>query len=105
MNRRRFVKLSTMAALANPIKGMVSSKSKKHSNRSKGHIAVIGAGAFGGWTAFPRYRRCNIGIGTIVASGLGDGRAGFVPPVAAGWHEESSKPHPSSLLRRLREVF
>ena len=52
MNRRRFVKLSTMAALANPIKGMVSSKSKKHSNRSKGHIAVIGAGAFGGWTAF-----------------------------------------------------
>ena len=52
MNRRRFVKLSTMAALANPIKGMVSSKSKKHSNRSRGHIAVIGAGAFGGWMAF-----------------------------------------------------
>jgi len=48
MNRRRFVKLSTMAALANPIKGMVSSKSIKHSNTSKGHIAVIGAGAFGG---------------------------------------------------------
>lgn len=74
MNRRRFVKLSTMAALANPIKGMVSSKSIKHSNRSKGHIAVIGAGAFGGWTAFHLLNR-GYKITLLDAWGPGNSRA------------------------------
>ena len=37
-----------MAALANPIQAMAKSKTMKI---KKGHIAVIGAGAFGGWTA------------------------------------------------------
>ncbi len=74
MNRRRFVKLSTMAALANPIKGMVSSKSKKNSNRSKGHIAVIGAGAFGGWTAFNLLNR-GYKITLLDAWGPGNSRA------------------------------
>ena len=37
-----------MTALANPIQAMAKSKTLKI---KKGHIAVIGAGAFGGWTA------------------------------------------------------
>ena len=48
MDRRHFMKSSIMAALANPIQAMAKSKTMKI---KKGHIAVIGAGAFGGWTA------------------------------------------------------
>ena len=48
MDRRHFMKSSLMAALANPIQAMAKSKTMKI---KKGHIAVIGAGAFGGWTA------------------------------------------------------
>ena len=48
MDRRHFMKSSIMAALANPIQAMAKSKKMKI---KKGHIAVIGAGAFGGWTA------------------------------------------------------
>ena len=48
MDRRHFMKSSIMAALANPIQAMAKSKTVKI---KKGHIAVIGAGAFGGWTA------------------------------------------------------
>ena len=48
MDRRHFMKSSIMAALANPIQAMAKSKTIKI---KKGHIAVIGAGAFGGWTA------------------------------------------------------
>ena len=48
MDRRHFMKSSIVAALANPIQAMAKSKTMKI---KKGHIAVIGAGAFGGWTA------------------------------------------------------
>ena len=48
MDRRHFMKSSLMAALANPIQAMAKSKTMKI---KKGHIAVIGAGAFGGWAA------------------------------------------------------
>ena len=48
MDRRHFMKSSIMTALANPIQAMAKSKTMKI---KKGHIAVIGAGAFGGWTA------------------------------------------------------
>ena len=48
MDRRHFMKSSIMAALANPMQAMAKSKTMKI---KKGHIAVIGAGAFGGWTA------------------------------------------------------
>ena len=43
-----------MAALANPIQTMAKSKTM---NTKKGHIAVIGAGAFGGWTAHHLLRK------------------------------------------------
>ena len=52
MDRRRFVKTSIIAALANPIDAMTKSNKTKINNRKKGHIAVVGAGAFGGWTAY-----------------------------------------------------
>ncbi len=48
MDRRHFMKSSIMATLANPIQAMAKSKTMKI---KKGHIAVIGAGAFGGWAA------------------------------------------------------
>ena len=49
MDRRRFVKTSIMAALANPIHAMTKSKTMKS---KKGHIAVVGAGAGSrGWRA------------------------------------------------------
>ena len=48
MDRRHFMKSSIVAALANPIQAMAKSKTMKI---KKGHIAVIGAGAFGGCTA------------------------------------------------------
>ena len=32
--------------------------STKSKNRKKGHIAVVGAGAFGGWTAYHLLRKC-----------------------------------------------
>ena len=47
MDRRRFVKTSIIAALANPIDAMTKSNKTKINNRKKGHIAVVGAGAFG----------------------------------------------------------
>ena len=43
-----------MAALANPIQAMAKTKTMKI---KKGHIAVIGAGAFGGWTAHHLLRK------------------------------------------------
>ena len=52
MDRRSFVKTSIIAALANPIDAMTKSNKTKINNRKKGHIAVVGAGAFGGWTAY-----------------------------------------------------
>ena len=54
MDRRHFMKSSIMAALANPIQAMAKSKTMKI---KKGHIAVIGAGAFGGWTAHHLLRK------------------------------------------------
>ena len=48
MDRRHFMKSSIVATIANPIQAMAKSKTMKI---KKGHIAVIGAGAFGGWTA------------------------------------------------------
>ena len=52
MDRRHFVKTSIFAALANPIHAMTKTNSIQRKNRKKGHIAVVGAGAFGGWTAY-----------------------------------------------------
>ena len=57
MDRRRFVKTSLIAALANPIHAMTKSNKKKIKKSKKGHIAVIGAGAFGGWTAYHLLRK------------------------------------------------
>ena len=54
MDRRHFMKSSIMAALANPIQAMAKPKTMKI---KKGHIAVIGAGAFGGWTAHHLLRK------------------------------------------------
>tara|TARA_B100000674_G_scaffold134670_1_gene104232 strand:- start:123 stop:1373 length:1251 start_codon:yes stop_codon:yes gene_type:complete len=54
MDRRHFMKSSIMAALANPIQAMAKSKTMKI---KKGHIAVVGAGAFGGWTAHHLLRK------------------------------------------------
>ena len=58
MDRRRFVKTSIMAALTNPIHAMTRTNPTKSKNRKKGHIAVVGAGAFGGWTAYHLLRKC-----------------------------------------------
>ena len=57
MDRRHFVKTSIMAALTNPIHAMTRTNSTKSKNRKKGHIAVVGAGAFGGWTAYHLLRK------------------------------------------------
>ena len=54
MDRRHFMKSSIMAALANPIQAMAKPKTMKI---KKVHIAVIGAGAFGGWTAHHLLRK------------------------------------------------
>ena len=54
MDRRHFMKSSIVAALANPIQTMAKPKTMKI---KKGHIAVIGAGAFGGWTAHHLLRK------------------------------------------------
>ena len=52
MDRRQFVNTSLLAALVNIVKGMTKEKHTKMTKPNKGKIVVIGAGAFGGWTAF-----------------------------------------------------
>ena len=54
MDRRHFMKSSIVATIANPIQAMAKSKTMKI---KKGHIAVVGAGAFGGWTAHHLLRK------------------------------------------------
>ena len=71
MDRRRFVKTSIMAALANPIHAMTKSKKMKS---KKGHIAVVGAGAFGGWTAYHLLRR-GYSVTLLDVFGPGNSRA------------------------------
>ena len=71
MDRRHFMKSSIMAALANPIQAMAKSKTMKI---KKGHIAVIGAGAFGGWTAHHLLRK-GYGVTLLDVFGPGNSRA------------------------------
>ena len=71
MDRRSFVKTSMMAALANPIHAMTKSKLMKS---KKGHIAVVGAGAFGGWTAYHLLRR-GYSVTLLDVFGPGNSRA------------------------------
>ena len=54
MDRRHFMKSSIVATIANPIQAMAKSKKMKI---KKGYIAVVGAGAFGGWTAHHLLRK------------------------------------------------
>ncbi len=71
MDRRRFVKTSIMAALANPIHAMTKVKTTKS---KKGHIAVVGAGAFGGWTAYHLLRK-GYSVTLLDVFGPGNSRA------------------------------
>ena len=71
MDRRHFMKSSIMAALANPIQAMAKSKTMKI---KKGHIAVIGAGAFGGWTAHHLLRK-GYNVTLLDVFGPGNSRA------------------------------
>ena len=71
MDRRRFVKTSIMAALANPIHAMTKVKTTKS---KKGHIAVVGAGAFGGLTAYHLLRK-GYSVTLLDVFGPGNSRA------------------------------
>ena len=55
MASRSFLKTSIIAELANQIDAMTKSNKTKIHNRTKGHIAVVGAGSLGGWTASNMY--------------------------------------------------
>ena len=74
MDRRHFVKTSIMAALAKPIHAMTKTNSTKSNNRKKEHIAVVGAGAFGGWTAYHLLRK-GYSVTLLDVFGPGNSRA------------------------------
>ncbi len=71
MDRRHFMKSSIVATIANPIQAMAKSKTMKI---KKGHIAVIGAGAFGGWTAHHLLRK-GYDVSLLDVFGPGNSRA------------------------------
>jgi len=52
MDRRQFLKTSMLAAYVNPLNTVTKKESDQKTKSRKSKIAVIGAGAFGGWTAF-----------------------------------------------------
>ena len=74
MDRRQFVNTSLLAALVNIVKGMTKEKHTKMTKPNKGKIVVIGAGAFGGWTAFHLLDRGCDGV-LLDAFGPGNSRA------------------------------
>ena len=86
MDRRHFMKSSIMAALANPIKAMAKSKTMKI---KKGHIAVIGAGAFGGWTAHHLLKKgYNVTLLDVFGPGNSRARSGGDSRVIRGIYGE-----------------
>lgn len=72
MDRRQFVNTSLLAALVNIVKGMTKEKHTKMTKPNKGKIVVIGAGAFGGWTAFHLLDR---GYDVVLLDAFGPGNS------------------------------
>ena len=52
MDRCQFLKTSMLAAYVNPLKTVTKKESDQKTKSRKSKIVIIGARAFGGWTAF-----------------------------------------------------
>tara|TARA_B100000902_G_scaffold66518_1_gene72916 strand:- start:9 stop:1076 length:1068 start_codon:yes stop_codon:yes gene_type:complete len=52
MNRRHFLKSSLLPIFLAPNFSIINKNNLKNTAKNKGKIAVVGAGAFGGWTAY-----------------------------------------------------